>query len=493
LLGLVTTLVGVRHAQPFERGEAAFTVISMLLLGYCLFGGVLLTADCLASEKRSGSLGLLWLTDLRPYDVVLGKLAGTSLNVFFGLLATLPILALPLLMGGVTGVEFGRVVLLLVTTLVWSLNVGLLVSAFSWDGRHAITTTMLVILVATGVLPVIWMTVKFLLGKDLVALLLLSPVFTFRQAFSAHYTLRPGVFWASVGYLGLSAFLCGWAACLALPRNWQEQRSRQQNAILNQGRLANHVNPYLHLVRRDKGAARLLRWAIWTAWVFFLVLLLTSVMTRYYKESFISCMAIAYLLHFLAKLLLAMDCSRRFLEERRNGAMELLLATPLRPAQMIIGNLQGSWQAYKGALGHLAVMNLILLLAVHLFHGRLHMSGSDQKVFSVLFVGGCVILFADALALSWTAMWQGMVARSQSRALLAVLGRIYALPIGLMLMTHLLLGVTLKSPHRAVTFLCVWFLIGFVVDLLVGEHARRRLQWHFRAMAAGERTAWSGP
>ena len=68
---------------------------------YCLLSGVWFTADCLSEEKREGTLGLLFLTDLKGYDVVLGKLVATSLNGLYAVLAAVPILALPLLMGGV--------------------------------------------------------------------------------------------------------------------------------------------------------------------------------------------------------------------------------------------------------------------------------------------------------------------------------------------------------------------------------------------------------
>ena len=44
---------------------------------YCLLSGVWFTADCLSEEKREGTLGLLFLTDLKGYDVVFGKLVAT--------------------------------------------------------------------------------------------------------------------------------------------------------------------------------------------------------------------------------------------------------------------------------------------------------------------------------------------------------------------------------------------------------------------------------
>src|SRR5678816_247997 len=87
---------------PSRVGMALFIPLSILALIYCAFIGVFRTADCLSEEKREGTLGLLFLTDLKGYDIVLGKLAATSLNAAYGLLALFPIMAIPLLAGGVT-------------------------------------------------------------------------------------------------------------------------------------------------------------------------------------------------------------------------------------------------------------------------------------------------------------------------------------------------------------------------------------------------------
>jgi ABC-type transport system involved in multi-copper enzyme maturation permease subunit len=115
-----------------ERGKILFIFVGALSLGFCLLAGMFLTADCLSEEKREGTLGLLFLTPLKGYDVVLGKLLATSLHAFYGLLAILPLLALPLLMGGVTGGEFWRVTLALFTAILFSLALGMLVSAMAY-------------------------------------------------------------------------------------------------------------------------------------------------------------------------------------------------------------------------------------------------------------------------------------------------------------------------------------------------------------------------
>src|SRR6266700_7237896 len=82
-----------------EIAIALFGVLTGTAVLYCLLSGVRSTADCLSLEKREGTLGLLFLTDLRGYDVVLGKLVASSLNAVYSVVAVVPMLAVPLLMG----------------------------------------------------------------------------------------------------------------------------------------------------------------------------------------------------------------------------------------------------------------------------------------------------------------------------------------------------------------------------------------------------------
>src|SRR5207248_3770939 len=109
---------------PVALGKSLFTALSIMAFAYCLLIGPFLTADCISSEKREGTLGLLFLTDLKGYDVICGKLAATSFRAFYGLLALMPVLAVPLLLGGLTNGEVWRMVLVLVNTFLFSLAIG---------------------------------------------------------------------------------------------------------------------------------------------------------------------------------------------------------------------------------------------------------------------------------------------------------------------------------------------------------------------------------
>src|SRR5438874_487684 len=156
LLVWLVLLISDHRSSLSQRSFHLFMALSVLTLGFCLLAGIFLTADCLSEEKREGTLGLLFLTDLKSYDVVLGKLLATSLQSFYGLLAIFPILALPLMMGGVTGPEFWRVILVLVVTMFLSLNLGLFVSALAREARQAMGAAFFGILLLAGILPAIW-------------------------------------------------------------------------------------------------------------------------------------------------------------------------------------------------------------------------------------------------------------------------------------------------------------------------------------------------
>jgi ABC-type transport system involved in multi-copper enzyme maturation permease subunit len=110
--------------KMFNIGGVLFQTLGWMSLGAALVSGLFLTADCLSEEKREGTIGLLFLTDLRGYDVVAGKFISHSLRAFYGLLAIFPVLAMIMLMGGVTGRQFWQTNLALLNALILSLVAG---------------------------------------------------------------------------------------------------------------------------------------------------------------------------------------------------------------------------------------------------------------------------------------------------------------------------------------------------------------------------------
>src|SRR5213596_3425575 len=128
IVGLVLMFAWAMRGGTSGVGAGLFHFLTLIALGFSAFAGVFLTADCLSEEKREGTLGLLFLTDLKGYDVVLGKLMARSLSAVHGLLAIFPVLAITLTLGGVSAAEFWRMALVLLNTIFFSLSAGMFVS-----------------------------------------------------------------------------------------------------------------------------------------------------------------------------------------------------------------------------------------------------------------------------------------------------------------------------------------------------------------------------
>ena len=131
------------------KGDIFFAILAWACFAYCLLAGLWTTTGTLTREKTDGTLGLLFLTDLRGYDVVLGKMITASLKSFYGVLAVLPVLALPLLMGGVTNDQLWRTIGALLNILIFSLSLGMFFSALSWHTGPAIFWTFFSLLSVT--------------------------------------------------------------------------------------------------------------------------------------------------------------------------------------------------------------------------------------------------------------------------------------------------------------------------------------------------------
>ena len=84
-------------------GQGGFLFSQMHLMMYCALWLLvpLGAADCLSRERREGTLGLLFLTPLRPPHIVIAKGLVHGLRAMTMVIAIVPLLAIPFLLGGV--------------------------------------------------------------------------------------------------------------------------------------------------------------------------------------------------------------------------------------------------------------------------------------------------------------------------------------------------------------------------------------------------------
>lgn len=495
------------RASPHERAQIIFIAMGVVCLGYVMMAGIFQTADCISEEKREGTLGLLFLTDLKGYDVVLGKLASSSLHSFYTFLAVVPVMALPLLMGGMTVGEFWRVTLVLVVTLFLSLSVGMFISSVSRDARGAMSGTFLVMLVLAGVMPLLWLWSAsgnvLRVGEQ--RFLWPSPPHAFMCAFDNFYSGWRGVqtFWKSVMTIFGIGVSCLVVATLLLPRMWQEsgEGSREKRRWLRRpfaswakqraevaGQLLRDSRPFLWLASRDGRPRAMAHWAfilLTPAWVYLYAMVLnlgSLAMNGVYVPILFF---LTYGMHLILKCMVAAEASRRFSEDRASGALELLLVTPLRPAEIVASQFRGVWLSFRWCFLTLTLVNLASLAWV--FGADILGSGGEpQRVFTVICVGGLMMLFVDGYALINVGMWTAMTKKRHARAFMATTMRVLLAP-WLAVVFFFFLGMVGAyggrngAPEVIVT---LWFVLGGVVSFIAAGTAASKLDQHFREIAS---------
>lgn len=513
LLGGLTVIAS--EIQPNAQGHLLFTILSTLAFVYCLFAGVTVTADCLSGEKREGTLGLLFLTDLRGYDVVLGKLAASSLKSVYALFAIVPVLSLAMLLGGVTGGEMARVVGVLLNTLFFSLAAGVFVSALSRNERKAMfAAAVLISLVALGpagqvlVGRAIFPTTAAWLTEQEKWALSPSPLFAMWMAFAPSVTTR---FFSSreLWYSLLSTHLLGWLllglSSFLLPRVWQDRPksgrrfrwwerwrrwvygdSATRAAV--RARLLDR-NPFLWVAGRDRVKAK-------SAWLFLGTMALLWIPA--WLVSFDTVILAAFFLLFCTqgvfKMWLVSEVCSRWVEDRQSGAMELLLSSSLSVPDIVRGQKLALRAQFGKALAVVVMLDLLLWYLV-----KFHYGDSSAPGLLATIPAGMVMLAADWIALRWIAMWLALTSKSMGQALggawIRVLGLPWLIFLGLnwswMLLTEFM-GRSGPNITTTAWTIC-WLAIGLALDLVFGLQAKRNLLTEFRVLASDHFNPWARP
>jgi ABC-type transport system involved in cytochrome c biogenesis permease component len=485
--------------------QSSFSALTFYAFIYCLIAGVKLTSDCLSVEKREGTLGFLFLTDLKGYDIVLGKLLAASLTSFYALLAVFPVLSIVLILGGVRAVDFLRMMLALVNTLFFSLAIGMAISAFNRHRKKSESLATVLILFFWLGLPALGSAVQSRHPASLInpVLQMLSPSYAQSIAMSSGLGLRPDYFWWSLLVVHLEGWLFLALASWWLPHAWQERvvgvqrlrwRERWQqwgygNAATRKEyrtRLLNR-NPFFWLAARDRlkplWVWGLMAIIVFIAGWFYLAFAQTSAV----DGLFIAAGSVAIAWYLLLKLYVAGEAGRQLAEERANGSLELLVSTSLSVKEIVNGQWLALWRQFAGPVCATLAMGTVILFGAISFK-IWNWSGSEGGTnFIMLTLAMMIMLVADVIALGWVGMWTGL-SRPARQASGAATARIIVLPT---LAFGILLTLQAYWARNKGTFyfgfasnLIFWFVLGLANDLLFSFWARQQLRRRFRLMAA---------
>ena len=421
---------------PATMGVSVFYTLSCIAFFYAATAGIWITSDCISEEKRDGTLGLLFLTDLRSLDIVLGKLAATSLKAFAGLIAIFPVLGIPLLLGSVAVEEFWRVVLVLFNTLLLSLAAGIFISSISLRAGRAAGPTLGMMILLLGGAPILWGLVSFLTGHNMSGETLEmasihSAVMGLIMAFEGNYMTQSQSFWHSLWInQGFILFLLI-GACVRIPRNWQDKALNALKANISASSREKHSlgrkelltsSPIAWLRLRQKGS-------LFRPWIPFFIGSLAWIWGSmvhgrwFYGEDGLWVMTI-YLSATILKCMIGVEMAHRICEDRRSGALELLFTTSISVKEVTQGHWEALMRQYRGPIA--------LVVVISLFLGVLTIKGENdpegQFWLSCMLAGHLILLFLDVLALFWFGLWSSLKARRVNQATRSTLFYILALP-----------------------------------------------------------------
>ena len=120
-----------------------FQLITYIALTLLLFFSALSAASTVAQEKDRRTFVLLLLTDMRDYEIVLGKMLGSLLPIGILLGVTMPVLAMTLLLGGVSGEQVAQAGLVLLATSLAAGSLGGLVALWREKTFQALALSVL--------------------------------------------------------------------------------------------------------------------------------------------------------------------------------------------------------------------------------------------------------------------------------------------------------------------------------------------------------------
>jgi ABC-type transport system involved in multi-copper enzyme maturation permease subunit len=469
----------IRGLQPTTVvGAQLFPVVSVVGVAVCLLAGVFITADAISSERRDRTLELLTLTRLNGFDLVSGKMLALALNPLFCVCAALPMLALPVVWGGVTAGEFWRMALVWVNSFLFSLALGLFVSALSWRALHALSLAVLFILVFT-IGPLIVAVGQN--GKIDNFWASISPGTGAVAALAKSYTREPAVYWSNLAATQALIWVLLWIGGLYAFRLPTEEPKTQTTWS---GRFEAWRRKFARKPISDN-PVQTWETELWkqgiAVWGFLILAGAVWLLCfRYYRRLWLNAELVfgaTAFLHLVLKGWLAVEASRRFSDARRMGELELLLVTPITVDDIIIGRIRSLKRQF--------LLPIVLVLSVDitllLFGMKTAGWWGNAGIWALGFLVNAGLFVTDCYTLVWVGLWQGLAARNSLQAFLRSVALVIALPWVAFVVTIALLGVAFEPGTWAIGW---WFAVGICNCFILCDWASRRLDSNFRSAAS---------
>ncbi len=473
-------------------GAAAFQILAPLQLAVALPFSALLVASAVAVEKDRKTLDLLLLTSLSDSELVLGKLLAGMLSVIVVVVATLPLLMIIALLGGISAEQIFRVEAVTLASALVAGSLGSTIALWREKTFQALAMTLLIL--------VLWLLaweIVAAVGAD--AIWLGQPARSWAIAMSPWQAVQEaaqpifdrsgtGNLWSDPVLLFLIASIVGAVAlnlvAMVRLRIWNpsrevapridEERERELTqtaaidpttknvvAIHGAGGKVRNVwdNPVLwREVRTWAYGKRILviRLAYWTVFLACALVLITQLATKVSPDAAIPPAAKPIVTLLVVGLILLNALAVTSLtNERDSRALDLLLVTDLTPKEIVFGKLGGAFYNAKEM-----ILLPVALCAYLWFVGAI----STENALFVL----CGVAVMNAFA-AMLGVHTGMNYANSRTAVAMSIGTLLFLFLGVATCMRIMLAFNNSFDYQLTTFL------GFIAGGSVGLHVA--LNW----------------
>ena len=377
IAGVAVTGVMLLFDLGFTKVSGTTLNLWLFLLG--LYAAVVqtgeMTTGLFVQERQHGTYGLLFLSGLTPGEVFIGKLFGAAAIVLFNLLAIVPVLAVPFLLGGVSIDLFLATIGALPVMLLFALSTSVLASLIAHEDGQAFTTWLLV-LAMTCVTPFLLDVGDRFFGSHAgLNLKQLSPAYAPFLVASGLPPTAVARCWTSLGVSVLWSVVMLTVSAALLRRHWRLQvagpivspwRARVRGWLFGSPEWRAglrtqflDINPFAWLILRDRQPVLLaglslivfvvlwlLGWWLWPAgWLNGTLFIAAGLFAVIILNAHVSHAA-----------------ARRVAEARKDGSLELLLTTPLPIVDILDGQASALREQFKPVIWASAAICLLLTI-----------------------------------------------------------------------------------------------------------------------------------
>ena len=217
--------------------------------------------------------------------------------------------------------------------------------------------------------------------------------------------------------------------------------------------------------------------------LFFGIMLVVAVTTSRWQQGFIAALFTTYLFHMISRLQLSWASIRWLQEDRRTGALELLLTTPITESDVIAAHHGSLRRSQRRILFILLGMNVVLQATVLCFWEHLHMDNNAGFMFSTFFIGGALVTIADFETVRWLGLREALRQPTPSKAASRVFISLYAVAWFVLIVMVLVLSNGMQMDAALLMF-TLWYGICLAVAVLQVAECRRWIGRGVRMRAA---------